>query len=285
MSPDGRRRRLLLASAALTVSLPSAASHPLRILAPDDGEQSREVVRELARRHPGSGRVETAAGSGSPIIGLGPNALRMTLATRLEAPYLQLFVASATYRELAGDRGPSAIHAETSPWSQMQVVRALYGRRAVAMVLTTPRSAAQLALLRAAADEFGVQLAAETLEEGEHPTRSLARLTGDVLVALPDPGIYRSDTLRPLLEATYRRGAGLIGFSDSMVRAGAIAAPIARVDDVLDHADELLEEPQARRVEYPRFWRVEYNMMVARSLGIRIDASDRALGRAGRTRR
>jgi putative ABC transport system substrate-binding protein len=285
MSPDWRRRRILLACATATLAPPSHATHPLRILAPDDGDQTRAILREIQKRHPGSARIEALAGGGSTVVGIGPNALRLVLATPPEVPYLQLFVASATYRELAGERGPSAIHAEASPWAQMQVVRALYGRRAVALALSTRRSAPQLALLRAAADEFGVQLVAEAVDEGEHPTRALARLTGDVLVALPDPTLYTAETLRPLLEATYRRGVGLVGFTESMVSAGAIAAPVVGIDDVLDHADELLEDPRARRVEYPRYWRVEYNDRVARSLGITIDATHRALGRTGRARR
>ena len=285
MSPDWRRRRVLLAGAALTLPLRARATHPLRVLAPDAGEQTRAIVSAILQRHPGSVRIDAPAAGAAPIVGLGPAALRLALAAGVDAPYLQLFVASSTYREIAGERGPSAIHAEASPFAQMRVVRALYGRRAVVMALSTRRSAAQLALLRAAAEEFGLQLASEAVDEAEHPTRALARMAGDVLVALPDSSIYTPETLRPLLEATYRRGVGLIGFTESMVSAGAIAAPIATIDDILDHADELLEEPRARRVEYPQYWRVVYNDRVARSLGITIDATDRALGRPGRTRR
>jgi len=285
MLPDWRQRRLLLASAALALPLPTRAAHPPRVLAPDAGEQTRAIVREILQRHPGSERIDAPAVGSGPILGLGPTALRLVIAAGIDAPYLQLFVASTTYREIAGERGPSAIHAEASPWAQMQVASALYGRRAIVIALSSRRSAAQLALLRAAADEFRLQLAIEAVDEAEHPTRALARVAGDVLVALPDPSIYTPETLRPLLEATYRRGVGLIGFTESMVRAGAIAAPIATVDDILDRVDEWLEEPRVRRVEYPTYWRVVYNDRVARSLGITINSTDRTLGRPGRTRR
>jgi ABC-type uncharacterized transport system substrate-binding protein len=118
--------------------------------------------------------------------------------------------------------------------------------------------------------------------------RSLTRLRGvQVLLAVPDNVLYTPDTLRAILESTYRRGMPVIGFSSATVAAGTLATAYCAIDDVvadladlLDGPGEVLPEPR-----FPQYWRVVVNDSVARSLGVPLSERILRLGNkpAGRS--
>jgi hypothetical protein len=102
-----------------------------------------------------------------------------------------------------------------------------------------------------------------------------------VLLAVPDPELYNAQVARALLESTYRRRQGVIGFSKAMVSAGTLGAAYASIEDVVAHLDEVVEALFAGRAiesQYPQYWRVAINDSVARSLDLIVDASARSLG-------
>jgi ABC-type uncharacterized transport system substrate-binding protein len=113
-------------------------------------------------------------------------------------------------------------------------------------------------------------------------SRNLLRLAvADALLIFPDSGIYNPQSLRELLESTYRRRQPVFGFSEALVKAGTLASAFSSADDIAAHLAELLVAISDGRLpppQYPRFWRVAINDNVARSLDIVLDDSARSLG-------
>lgn len=73
----------------------------------------------------------------------------------------------------------------------------------------------------------------------------------------------------------------MIGFSTSMVAAGALAAAYSNVDDTIAHLGEVVDLFQSGRMpepQYPKYWRVAINESVARSLNVVISDAARGMG-------
>lgn len=294
------RRRTLLAWSALTGLAARAGAAPpeLRVVTAPDPAAQRAIVQALKGRLPALSVLSTEADLAGPearrtgvaTVALGPAALRRALAADLKGPLIALFTSSQLYRRISGEAarppawgGMTAIHAEASPQAQLQLIAALFERRVTVGVLLSQESSYIERPLRQAAAGAGLELLIEQADPSADAVRSLNRLTGSqVLLAVPDATLYTADTLRSVLESTYRRGLPVVGFSPATVAAGTLASAYSAVDDIVADVAELLEGlgasgtaplPEPR---FPRYWRVAVNDKVARSLGIAI--TDKVLG-------
>src|SRR5690349_21927969 len=101
--------------------------------------------------------------------------------------------------------------------------------------MLTDVTAAMQPRLEIEASKAGLHLITHRLEPGGNVVRELGALsTAAVVLALPDTTIISTDTIRGILESTYRRGQAIIGFTPAMVNAGTLASAYSTVDDVLD---------------------------------------------------
>jgi hypothetical protein len=138
--------------------------------------------------------------------------------------------------------------------------------------------------MRTLARELDMDLQFERPNAEENLARALMRIgTFDVLLHAAGNTSIGSSNLRTVLEATYRRSQGLIGFSPAVVQAGMLGATYATTDDVLLHFDELVDRYAATQrlpeAQYPKYWHVAINESVARSFSLRISPQTYALGR------
>lgn len=99
----------------------------------------------------------------------------------------------------------------------------------------------------------------------------------EVLLALPDAGIYNSSTIRNILLTTYRSGIPLIGFSPGYVKAGALCALFSTPAQFAAQAGILIskfgETQTLPSAQYPQEFEVAVNEQVARSLGLHIKSA------------
>jgi ABC-type uncharacterized transport system substrate-binding protein len=112
-----------------------------------------------------------------------------------------------------------------------------------------------------------------SLEPDLIPKLKAALETSDALMAVPDPLIYSRETAQPILLTSYRQQKPVFGYSQSYVRAGALAAvyssskqfakQAAEIALISQQAPSLLPPPQA-----PKYFSVIVNYQVARSLNI-----------------
>lgn len=98
------------------------------------------------------------------------------------------------------------------------------------------------------------------------------------ILAIPDPSIYNRDTIVRIMLTTYRAGIPLIGYSESMNRAGALMSVFASPEMLGEEAGRMIaaafEEGRWRAVrQHTERHTVVINQQVARSLGIRLKVS------------
>lgn len=285
--------RALLSLGGLSVlDLQAATAREIRIVSPPDAGTQKHIIQALKSHYPGllfdaDPTSLDLRHSTSPVVALGPAALRRTLELDFRAPLISALSSSQAYRRLlaASSRDPSActaLFAEASPAAQMQLIAAIFERKVTVGALLSDASSYLEKPLRQAAIQAGLELQLARTESGQDPVRVINALGGiHVLLAVPDNTLYTPDTLRSVLESTYRRGLPVIGFSAATVTAGTLASAWSDPEDIAADLIELLDSlgtnalPEAR---YPRYWRVTINENVARSLGLSITDKVRAMG-------
>lgn len=301
--PSRRRREVLALAlgAALTGRVGNAfAAGPaeLRVVTGPESPNTRQILESLRARYgnlPQGSDVGALARRPGPAIylALGPAALDATLGTGFQAPIVSLFSSSQSFRQILASAPAAASHttaifAEASFGAQCQLVAALYQRRVNAGVLVSKLTPQLDSAIAKAAKASGLDVIVRERAPNASVLQEFGRLSSaNVLLAVPDPSIWSSENLRDILESSYRRGQGVIGFTPSLVSAGALAAAYANVDDVWDQLDQLVPELQAGRLptpDYPTYWRVVVNDTAARSLNLIVRDEVRALGNQFRGR-
>jgi putative tryptophan/tyrosine transport system substrate-binding protein len=271
-------------------------SRDLRVIQSSEFVASRAIVQALRQRFPGL-QAETELAAFEPrkaqalYVALGPAALKRALAAELKAPLMSVFTSGQTWRQLTGadvrDRPPgsSALYAEASPAAQMQLAATLFERRVAVGVMLSEASAHLERPLRLAAQAQGVDLLVERGVGASELVRALNRMPHvQALLAVPDATLYTAESLRAVLESTYRRGMPVLGFSAATVAAGTLGTALSTVDDVVADLAELIDSLPAQAMpplpepRSPRYWRVSFNEHVARSLGIQLSDKVLSLG-------
>ncbi len=101
---------------------------------------------------------------------------------------------------------------------------------------------------------------------------------GDFVVCPPDGTLYNGTTVRPLILASLENRLPVIGFSESFVRSGAVAAVYPDYFEVGSQAGEMARNYVAGASlplnEKPRKLKVAANPRVARLLGLRIQGKN-----------
>jgi putative ABC transport system substrate-binding protein len=294
--PDLLTRRKLLGTLLGLGSWPLLAAGPareLRVLTAPDPAPQRALLQALRQRHPNlQADADPAALDGrrnSLWLTLGPQALRRALEAEVHQPLVSVLSSSQAYRRQLATANreaasTTALFAEASPAAQMQLIAALFERRVVVGTLLSESSAWMDKPLRQAAQAAGLDVQVIYASPGQDPVRAINALnSAQVLLAVADGSLYTPDTLRAVLESTYRRGLPVIGFSAATVNAGTLACAHADQDDLAADLLELIDGlpsgnlplPEAR---HPRYWRVAINDNVARSLGMPVTDRLRNLG-------
>lgn len=264
----------------------------LRVLTSNDPASHKSIIQSLKTRYPSllvdsdPAALDLKRGA-TPVVTLGPAALRRALEVDFRAPLISTLTSSQVYRRLLAASGReastcTALFAEASPAAQMQLIAAIFERKVTVGALLSSASSYLEKSLRQAATQAGLDLQLVRMEDGQDPVRAINTLSGaHVLLALPDSTLYSPETLRSVLESTYRRGLPVVGFSAATVTAGTLASAWSDSDDIAADVMEMLDGigtgvlPEPR---YPHYWRVSINDNVARSLGLSISDRVRAMG-------
>lgn len=295
------RRRHVLAAACGAASLQALpawaqARAGLRILLSGTSEQGTAVAQALVDRFAGSvvlsmpdttqARLRAAAPP-AVYIAIGAQALESAAGLALDAPLLSLLVSRQGFGRVAASEGRraaamTAIYAEPSPLQQMQVIRAVFARPVTVGTLVSRAAGDIEPALQAAAAREGLALKAVAYAPDAGLLRNLARVAdAGALLIFPDATVYTPQSLREVLETTYRRRQPVIGFSAALVAAGTLASAHTTAADLVAQAVPVVADLVAGRLppaQYPRYWQMAVNDSVARSLDIVIDPPARRIG-------
>ena len=223
------------------------------------------------------------------IVAVGARALEALAAIEPPAPVLATLLTRPGFeRAMAPRHGPrqfSAIYLEQSPARQLKLLRlALPERRRIA-ILTGPESRALTAPLAAAAGEQGLHLVNEYVSGESQIYTALQRSLGnaDLLLALPDPGIYNAQTISDILLTAYRYQVPVIGFSPASVRAGALMGLYSSTAQIGAQTADIAREVLAGRAlappQYPRDYSISINTYVAHALNLKLENESHLLKR------
>lgn len=214
------------------------------------------------------------------VIALGVKALEEASKLKYSTPVLGVFTPMPAFNALLGKSRRelgnfSAIVLDQPYWRQISLIKTILPDSKKLGVLLGRTSAQYLEYLTEEAEEAGFSLDVENVDSASDIIPKLIKTldTNDAILAIPDPLIYNRETAEPILLTTYRHQKPVFGYSQSYVRAGALAAvyssnkqlakQTAEIALAAQQAPSLLPPPQA-----PKYFSILVNRQVARSLNI-----------------
>jgi hypothetical protein len=286
-----RVRSLLAALAAAFAIQPHAApvdevkGYRFQIVTADDSAVTRRIVDDLYKRLVPTFsmfRTELAQKRRMLIVAVGPAALHEVANRHCDCTVISAFVSSQVFQAvLAGAPTPgaamTAVYAEPAPADQLRLVSLLYSRPVRIAAIVGRETGFLNPVLQGQVD-------VQDFASGDDINRVLSRIAqNEVLLALPDSGVYTTESIRNILLSTYRHKQAVIGFSADMVKAGALATTYSDIGDVDAQVAEMAASYVATGAlpppQFPRYFRTVVNEGVARSLDVPVSTAVRNFSR------
>jgi len=220
------------------------------------------------------------------VIALGVKALEASARLKYTTPVLGVFTPMPTFNSLLvksrRELGNFSAIVLDQPFSrQMSLIKNILPESKKIGVLLGPTSSQYADLIKEVGEESGLSVMEQNVyrEDDLIPKLKSALETSDALMAVPDPLIYRRETVQPILLTSYRHQKPIIGYSQSYVRAGALAAVYSSSKQLAKQAAELaLKSQQAPNLlpppQAPKYFSILVNYQVARSLNITLKNED-----------
>jgi len=220
------------------------------------------------------------------VIALGVNAFEASSKLKPTTPVLGVFIPLPVFNSVMEksrrDLGNfSAIVLDQPYTRQMALVKTMLPESKKVGILLSDTSVHNVDALREGAEKSGLQIGAESLKQETELIPKLNQIlqTNDVLLAIPDPIIYSRETVQPILLTSYRYQKPVFGFSQSYVKAGALAAVYSTTAQLARQAVELTalsqqSQNQLLPPQAPKYFSVSINQQVARSLTIAVSNED-----------
>lgn len=284
-------RLTLLAAASLLLCAPACAASVLVLLS-DTSAPYQEVADSFRMRlqhdlpavNVTVAGPQTRAENALPadtrlLVSVGMKATQVALAQHTRTPILAVLVPKDSFDALASlaneeHRPISAIYLDQPYSRQLALIRLALPERERVGVLLREQDRQKLNALLAAARLQKVQVISELLPNEAAIVPALERLlaASDLLLVLPDALLYNKNDIQSVLLTSYRYRDPLVGYSQALVRAGAIMALYSKSEQIGYHAAEIalrsLNTGTLPVPQYPKYFTVSVNLQVARSLGI-----------------
>lgn len=220
------------------------------------------------------------------VIALGVKALDAASKLRHTTPVLGIFTPLPTFNNFLQnsrrDLGNfSAIVLDQPYTRQISLIKTILPDARSIGILLGPTSSQYGEHLKDDGEKNALSVFEESIGQEADLIPKLQKLleTTDALMAIPDPLIYNRETAQPILFTSYRHLKPVFGYSQSYVRAGALAAVFSNTKQLARQAAEiaiksqqppnLLPPPQS-----PKYFSVMVNYQVARSLNIPVMDED-----------
>ena len=220
------------------------------------------------------------------VIALGVKALEASAKLKYTTPVLGVFIPMPAFNSILTkskrDLGDfSAIVLDQPFTRQISLIRNILPQAKKIGVMLGPTSSQYADLIKEEGEDAGLSVMEENvyLEADLIPKLNAALATSDALLAVPDTLIYSRETAQPILLTSYRQQKPIFGYSQSYVRAGALAAVYSSSKQIAKQAAEIaLESQQAPNLlpppQAPKYFSIMVNYQVARSLNIALKSDE-----------
>lgn len=214
------------------------------------------------------------------VIALGVKALEAASKLKNTTPVLGVFTPLAAFNSVMGksrrELGSFSAIAIDQPYArQMALIMQVMPAVKKVGILFGQSSIKYADYLSEEAEERGLTVLQEKVNEDAELIPKLKKIleTSDVLLAVPDSAIYSRETAQPILLTSYRYQKPIFGYSQSYVRAGAIAAVFTTSAQLARQAAEIALKSRTSPSELPppqmpKYFSIMLNYQVARSLNI-----------------
>jgi ABC-type uncharacterized transport system substrate-binding protein len=216
------------------------------------------------------------------VIALGVKALEASSKLKLTTPVLGVFTPLPTFNSmLANSRRElgnfSAIVLDQPYSRRFSLIKTVLPEAKNLGVLLGPNSSLDMEDIRDTGEAAQFNILQESIKQQSDLIPHLTTLLeiSDALMAIPDSLVYTRETVQPILLTSYRHQKPVFGFSQSYVRAGALAAVYSTSKQLAKQAAEIsIKSQQASSIlpppQAPKYFSVALNYQVARSLNIQI---------------
>ncbi len=255
-----------------------------------------EFKRELANSRNAAIKVRTidldeskrlvVAENGELVIALGVRALEMASQLKPTTLVLGVFtplpVFNAVMEKSRRDLGNfSAIVLDQPYQRQMALVKTVLPESRSLGILLGSASVSNSEALREEGEKKGLRINMESITQESELIPKLNQIlqSNDSLLAVPDPIVYSRETVQPILLTSYRYQKPVFGFSQSYVKAGALAAVYSTTAQLAKQAVEITVRSQQQQnillpPQPPKYFSVSINQQVARALNITPDREE-----------
>lgn len=216
------------------------------------------------------------------VIALGVKALEASSKLKLTTPVLGVFTPLPTFNSLLANSrrelGNFSAIVLDQPYSRrFSLIKTVLPEAKNLGVLLGPNSLLDVEDIRDTGELAQFNILQESIRQQSDLIPHLTTLLeiSDALMAVPDSLVYTRETVQPILLTSYRHQKPVFGFSQSYVRAGALAAVYSTSKQLAKQAAEIsIKSQQALSIlpppQAPKYFSVALNYQVARSLNIQI---------------
>jgi len=237
-------------------------------------------VRKVALQHALNTRLQDQ----DLIIGLGSKVTKALLESNINKPTLSLLIpksfSDALEKKYPNTPSLSMLLIDQPINRHFYLISEILGKHHKTGLMLGPYTQPSEKLFKQVAVESGQTLITSYVEQTGQLTSTLKSLSkeADVLLALPDPGIYNKRTIRGILLSSYRYKLPIIGFSKAYVKAGAIAAIYSAPEQISIQATNISSlffntNKFDKKIYYPSDFSISLNHKVARSMNIKLPES------------
>ena len=214
------------------------------------------------------------------VIALGVKALTAASKLKHSTPVFGVLTPLPTFNALLiasrRDLGNFSAIVLDQPYSrQMALIKTVLPEAKTIGVLLGSTSARYAENIKEEGEKNALNISLESVFQADELIPKLRKVldSNDALLAIPDAIIYNRETAQPILLTSYRYQKPVIGYSQSYVRAGALAAVYSSTKHLAKQAAEIaIKTQQAPGLlpppQTPKYFSVQVNQQVARSLNI-----------------
>lgn len=216
------------------------------------------------------------------VIALGVKAMSASSKLKVTTPVLGVFTPLPTFNsQLANSKRElgnfSAIVLDQPYSRRFSLIKTVMPDIKNLGLLIGPNSLLEMDSIRETGEDAQFNILQQSIQKEADLIPQLTTLLeiSDALMAIPDALVYTRETVQPILLTSYRYQKPVFGFSQTYVKAGALAAVHSTSKQMAKQAAEIaIKSQQAPGVlpppQAPKYFSVAVNYQVARSLNIQI---------------